>query len=200
MKKLISLILVLVLSLTALSAFAADALPSPNALNEFSASGENLESKTEGIKVNKPVPEESKNVVNELVKSGDLVKNLYENTTFVDKDGQDTGKNEVEGKNLTNITMIPFPGIDVDDDVVTAGYGELSAPIPAAIAEYLEANKENVIAFFNYQVEGQFFTTQIDFEIVKTGLAYTIVYKIPVEVLKLAEGNPSFVTFELVKE
>ena len=205
MKKLISLILVLVLSLTALSAFAADALPSPNTLKQFGTSGEGATTNTPGIVVHLPVPQKSKDLVNDLVKTGDLVENLYKKTTFVDKNGDPTDQKELVGKKVTNIVMIPFPGIEVTDQVGDIEYGEIVTPIPAAIGEYLLANKDHILAFFNYEVthDGveQLYTSEIEFEVRKTGaLTYGIVYKIPVEVLRAAQGWPTFMTFELVEE
>ena len=205
MKKLISLILVLVLSLTAVSALAADALPSPNTLKQFGTSGEGATTNTPGIVIHLPVPQESKDLVNDLVKTGDLVENLYKKIIFVDNHADPTDQKELVGKKVTNIVIIPFPDIEVTDQVGDIEYAEIISPIPAAIAEYLLANEDHILAFFNYEVTQdsveQLYAHEVKFEVRKNGdLTYGIVYKIPVEVLRTAQGWPTFMTFELVDE
>ncbi len=185
MKKFISLVLVLVLSLTAVSAFAEDPF-SPNTVEAFAVSTETAESATEGVST-EPAAQESKDLVNEVVESGNLEEKVYEKTIFVDENGAQIA-NPVAEKNLTTVVIVPAPAIEVETDVQEK-FAEIKVEdVPEAVTEFLTANKSNIIVIFTYQVGEQFYSHVIDFTVSEN----TITYQIPVEVLKAAEGHPSF--------
>lgn len=190
MKKLISLVLVLALCLTAVSAFAETF--SPDTISKFLLSGDQAETTTPGVTI-KPVSDESKTLVNGLVEGGNLLEDVYKKTTFVGD-----AVNVEEGE-WTNIAIIPMPAIEIDEQV-EAEFVEIKTPIPAAIAEYILSNIDNIIALFTYKADDNLFTSKVAFEIVKAeDLTYSIIYKIPAEVLKAAQGCPSFMDIEFVK-
>ncbi len=191
MKKLISLVLALVLCLTAVSVFAE--VFSPNAEETFAISGDAAETDTAGITL-QPVSAEAKEVVAEVVKEAYLPK-----TTFVDTKGE-TVENPLKDAEPTNVAIVPMPSIDVDENTVTAEIAEIITPIPTAIAEFLDENKDNIIIIFTYKVGDDFYSAVVEYELQKAADGTDeIVYKIPVEILKAAEGCPCFIDIELKK-
>lgn len=200
MKKSLSIVLALILTLTAVVASAETI--SPNVLAIFAASADNATTTAKGIEI-EPISAESKAMANALVESGNLVENLYNKTVFLDAQGKPLNENPLEGKTLTNVVLIPMADITVDDEQVEKDIIEIVTRIRFALAVVLR--RSNVVAIFSFITKDEnnkdvLNSYKIDFEIrQQEDYSNVIVYKFPVEILKMAEGCPAVMDFEIVE-
>ena len=208
MKKLISLVLVLALSLTAVSAFAE--ILSPTGADAFAVSGDDATTTTEGVTIGQ-VTEASKSLVEDLVKSGDLAANLFAKTTFVDaKNGE--AAPAIDFTKTVNVAIIPMPTITIDSDALAAQEAaaaenaaegeepeapvtEIETPIPETVGTYLVQN--DAVAVYTYQDGDSFVSCVVEYIVMLTKDGLAIRYSIPSKVLAAANGAPAFMDFEV---
>ena len=197
MKKIISLVLALMLSVTALTAFAS---PTPQILE---IDTQNTESKTDGIKILGNV-DKSKSLADLLTNARKKTNNvgnmdLGKPIVFVNNANEKIDNPEL-GKNMSNYSIVPFVQYSIDPSV-TAEIGKFLTPINNTVKEFLLDNMNNVRYFYIYEMDDEIRMHEVqEWYIIATGKnTYGILSFIPMSILKDAEGRPACLDFEIVK-
>ena len=200
MKKIISLALALVLSLTAVCAFAAGS-PTPDT---FLIDTSKTEFKTDGIKTDGKT-DKSTDLTNKITDARKDTTNIGDISvdkpiTFVDDQGSNT-ENADKGKGMTNYAIIPFPQYTVGDNV-TDEFGKFIIPLSRPVSEYLMDNIDKMNIYVMYEKEDTINTYKIpEWYVVATGkYTYGLLCMVSVKILKDAQQYPMCLDFELIEQ
>ncbi len=205
MKKLISLVLALVLCLTAVSAFAAE---SPNALKDIT---EDAEAEGATIVTDEEVLAEAVEFANDQLEDMAATadeetgnKGYYtENSETVFKPSENATEEEKqdpleEAVKVENLAIIPMPIADVEDNVEEVKITTKDAP--AAVKDLQLEENEEIIALFVYEKDGVTYYSVIEFNEVKDEQGNVIGYEfvIPADIAADAVDCNATVNFEKI--
>ena len=188
MKKLISIILVLVLSLAAVSALA-----SPVGLDILTIDGSKIKALTEGVKFEEKISQPSIDLANAIT-VGSPVTIIY-----VGDDGKETSNPE-SGNQLSTFCITPLPQYDRAEDAAE-GPAKFEIPVSAYTAGYLKEHLENkdLVVYFVFQDGDIIYKYELsDMSVVtKDDGTNAFAFSIPDPVAKAAADKPLTLEFDI---
>ncbi len=202
MKKFVSLVLAMVLCLTAVSAFAA--MVSPVAQETFLIDTTKTEFKPDGITTDGKI-DNSVGLTNQITEGRKNSTNIDDIDigkpfVFVNDQNETTDHTE-KGKGMTNYAIIPFPQFTVGDGVVDE-FGKFIIPLSRPVSEYLMENLDKMNIYLMYETDDAIKTYKIpEWYVVATGKnTYGLLGAVSVNILKDAQQYPMCLDFEIVEQ
>lgn len=188
MKKLISLVLVLVLSLTAVSALA-----SPVALDIFTIDGSKIKPVTEGVGFETQISQPSEDLAN-LLAGGTAVEYVY-----LDDNASEI-PNPEENSQLNTYYIAPLLQYNIGEDV-TEDPVKFEIPVTKFVADLLNEfiEKKELVVFFTFQDGDTIYAYELkDMSVVaKEDGTYAFAFSVPLAVVKAAGDKPLCLNFDI---
>lgn len=188
MKKLISFVLVLVMSLTAVSALA-----SPVALEIFTIDGSKIKAITEGVKFEEKISQPSVDLANSIA-GGTAPRYVC-----VTDDVSEIPDPE-EGYQLNTFCIAPLPQYSIGEDV-TEELVKFEIPLGKFAADYLKEHlekKDLVVSFIFLDGDVVYVYELKDMSVIaKEDGTYAFAFSIPLAVVKAAENKPVCLKFDI---
>lgn len=188
MKKLISIILALVLSLAAVSALA-----SPVGLDILTIDGSKIKALTEGVKLEEKISQPSIDLAN-VITVGSPVTIIY-----VGDDDKEIPDPEL-GNQLSTFCIVPLPQFSLGEDVAEEPV-KFEIPVSAYTAGYLkeQLEKKDLVVYFIFQDGDISYKYELkDMSVVtKDDGTNVFAFSIPYPVAKAAANKPLALEFDI---